>query len=65
MIDEQEQKEEEFLRKNGWYKITQQLWAHKDTVYHCCHEVAVGVQKLREEKKNNKFNKFLKIFRFN
>ena len=52
-----EEQEEQYLRDNGWFKINQTLWNHKDCNYDCCHELAIDVQKLRD--KENKPNKFV------
>lgn len=58
MYDEEE-KQEEFLRQYGWFKINQALWNHKDCSYDCCLDVAVLVQVGRLDK-----SKLNKIFRW-
>jgi len=47
-----EEQEEQYLRSNGWFKTSQQLWAVEDCNYNCCLEVAIDVQRLRDQNKN-------------
>lgn len=51
MNENQEELEENYLRKNGWFKISQTLWSHLNCRYNCCHELAISVQKLRDQGK--------------
>lgn len=44
-----EEEQEEYLRKNGWWKLDNHLWFHKDCLYFCCLEMAVRVQQLRDK----------------
>lgn len=52
-----EEDEEKYLRDNGWCKINQTLWNHKDCNYDCSQEVAILLQEYRDKKKITLFCK--------
>ena len=64
MTEEEEQKVEEYLRKNAWFKADDLLWSHKDCLRECKLEIAYAIQINREIRKGNMTNLFKKIKQF-